>query len=144
MHETRSAARLGMAMAAIAALCLAPDNPARAQAPPPSETSGGSISLPPVDVIGVSPVLGSGIHPDKIPANLHGLSGRDIGQTGVADLAGAAALSVAVLPGQADRVVIKQVQAGDLTVTTNGNTSFTPPPTSFSTAGPPTDISSSE
>ena len=88
MHETRSAARLGVAMAAIAALGFAPDNPARAQAPPPSETSSGSISLPPVDVIGVSPVLGSGIDPDKVPANLHSLSGRDIEQTGVADLAG--------------------------------------------------------
>jgi iron complex outermembrane recepter protein len=53
--------------------------------PPPDAAT----MLPTVEVIAVSPVLGSGIDPDKVPANLRVLTDRDIHSEGVPDLPGA-------------------------------------------------------
>jgi iron complex outermembrane recepter protein len=53
---------------------------------PPAKVA---TTLPTIEVIAVSPVLGSGIDPDKVPANLRVLTDRDIRGEGVPDLPGA-------------------------------------------------------
>jgi outer membrane receptor protein involved in Fe transport len=47
------------------------------------------IELPPVDVVGAAPLLGSGVDRGKVPAATHVLNGGDIARTGVSGLAGA-------------------------------------------------------
>lgn len=63
--------------------------PAAAQAPPPeSAPAPPPVTLPSTEVIGTSPLLGSGIDRDKIPANTRSLSSRDLRSEGPPDLAG--------------------------------------------------------
>lgn len=81
MHRTRSVFRFGAALAATLALAALPKTGA-AQSPPPA------VTLPTVEIIGTSPVLGSGIDRDKVPASLHSLTDRDIAREGAADLPG--------------------------------------------------------
>src|SRR4051812_40547308 len=81
MHRTPGAVRLGTAFAAALAV-LAPGHTGLAQSEP------APVTLPTVDVIAASPVLGSGIDRDKLPASLHSLTDRDIASQGAADLPG--------------------------------------------------------
>src|ERR1044071_6229335 len=83
-RESRAHPRLALGAAA-ALLLWAPYRAAWAQA---GDMPAEPIALPPVEVIAVSPVLGSGIDPDKVPANLRILSDRDLNREGVPDLAG--------------------------------------------------------
>src|SRR5437763_1089816 len=87
-RETQGHVRLAWAAAAVL-LGLASYCAAWAQTPPSADAGAAAITtLPTVEVIGVSPVLGSGIDPDKVPANLHTLTDRDISREGVPDLSG--------------------------------------------------------
>jgi iron complex outermembrane recepter protein len=45
-------------------------------------------TLPPVEVIGTSPMLGSGIDRDKVPANTHSFSATDLSRDGMPSLSG--------------------------------------------------------
>ena len=87
-RETQGHVRLAWAAAAVL-LGLASYCAAWAQTPPSAADSAAAVTtLPMVEVIGISPVLGSGIDPDKVPANLHTLTDRDISREGVPDLSG--------------------------------------------------------
>jgi iron complex outermembrane receptor protein len=90
VHESRSARRLGLRAAGVALFGLTGFNPAWAQTSAPSDDPAAAIvtTLPTVEVIAVSPVLGSGIDPDKVPANLRILTDRDLSREGVPDLTG--------------------------------------------------------
>jgi len=62
---------------------------AAAQTPPPDgAASAATTTLPTVEVIGTSPLLGSGIDRDKVPANVRSFSDRDLRQEGAPDLTG--------------------------------------------------------
>nr|WP_294520297.1 TonB-dependent receptor [uncultured Rhodopila sp.] len=74
-HGARSARRLGAAAACMALTCVA----ARAQQPP-------SISLPQIDIIAPSPLLGSGIDRDTVPAETNVLKGNDLTRGGTTAL----------------------------------------------------------
>jgi iron complex outermembrane recepter protein len=74
----------GLAAAAVWVGVVASGGPARAQVP----SAEALTTLPTVEVVGVSPVLGSGIDPDKVPANLRILSQHDLSSEGVPDLSG--------------------------------------------------------
>src|SRR5579883_2294482 len=67
------------ALMAGAAAVIAP-GPLLAQQP--------SVTLPPVEVIGASPLIGSGIDRNAVPAATHVLDGRDLSRQGPADLLG--------------------------------------------------------
>lgn len=47
------------------------------------------VALPPVDIVGAAPLLGSGVDRSKVPATTHVLTGDDIGQSGMPGLLGA-------------------------------------------------------
>ena len=81
MHRTPGEFRLGAAFAVALAL-VTPPQPGIAQSEP------APVSLPTVEVIAASPVLGSGIDRDKLPASLHSLDAHDIAREGAADLPG--------------------------------------------------------
>ena len=89
MRAKRGVFRVGLAAAAAWVGAVAGGGAARAQAPGPEAPAEAVTTLPTVEVIAVSPVLGSGIDPDKVPANLRVLSDRDLIREGVADLPGA-------------------------------------------------------
>jgi iron complex outermembrane receptor protein len=73
---------------AAAALALLPLT-ARAQAvAAETQTPPAATTLPTVEVIGTSPLLGSGIDRDKVPANARSFSPTDLGRSGVPDLSG--------------------------------------------------------
>ncbi len=78
----------GLAAAAVWVGVVASGGPARAQAPSAERPAEALTTLPTVEVVGVSPVLGSGIDPDKVPANLRILSQHDLSSEGVPDLSG--------------------------------------------------------
>src|SRR5438067_2295137 len=84
-RSTRSRLRLVLAAAAAALPGVTGiGGPALGQEAPANAVT----TLPTVEVIAVSPVLGSGIDPDKVPANLRILSDRDLGGEGLPDLTG--------------------------------------------------------
>jgi outer membrane receptor protein involved in Fe transport len=62
--------------------------PVRAQ-PQPEPQAGPSVTLPPVTTVGASPLLGSGLPRDKVPAATNTLTGADITRTGIPDALGA-------------------------------------------------------
>jgi iron complex outermembrane recepter protein len=63
-----------------------------AQSPPPDESSAvPTVTLPSVQVVGVSPLPGSGIDIDKVPANVQSLSSGQLWQDGQNDLVPTAA-----------------------------------------------------
>ena len=86
MHLRSRLFRRGAAFAA-ALVLLPPWHNGAAQAQPPA-VSLPELSLPTVQVIAASPVLGSGIDRDKLPASLHSLTDRDIANQGAPDLPG--------------------------------------------------------
>ena len=53
------------------------------------QTASPVIELPPVDVIGTSPLIGSGIDRNAVPAETHLLNSNDLKREGPADLLGA-------------------------------------------------------
>lgn len=55
---------------------------AQAQAVSPQTDQGLSVALPPVDIIGSSPLLGSGIERDSVPAETNVLSAKDLTRGG--------------------------------------------------------------
>jgi iron complex outermembrane recepter protein len=65
----------------IAAIFIALSGVASAQTPEPLV-----IALPPIDIVGASPLLGSGVDRDKVPATTHVLTRDDLTRTGIADL----------------------------------------------------------
>jgi outer membrane receptor protein involved in Fe transport len=65
-------------------LALAQPASAPAPGPPP-----GGITLPPVNVVGSTPLLGSGIERDKVPAATNVLTNKDVVRTGVPNALGA-------------------------------------------------------
>jgi outer membrane receptor protein involved in Fe transport len=67
-------------------LVLATAETAHAQVPPGTEQP---LMIPQVDVVGSSPLLGSGIDRNQIPAATNVLTGADIDRTGVPSLTGA-------------------------------------------------------
>ena len=67
-------------VAGIVLLCGA----ARAQTAPPLV-----VELPPVDIVGAAPLLGSGVDRSKVPATTHVLTGDDISRSGMPGLLGA-------------------------------------------------------
>jgi iron complex outermembrane recepter protein len=69
-------------VALLAAMLTMVSAAARAQ----SATEQVPTQLPPVTVIGVSPLIGSGIDRNTIPAETHVLDSRDIGRSGTPDL----------------------------------------------------------
>ncbi len=71
-------------MLACVLACVLLCGAARAQTAPPLV-----IALPPVEVIGAAPLLGSGVDRAKVPAATHVLSGDDISRTGMPGLVGA-------------------------------------------------------
>src|SRR5581483_4568716 len=58
-------------------------------APPAAPDASGSLTLPPVEVIAGTPLLGSGVDRDKVPAATTTLNSGDISSTGNADFLGA-------------------------------------------------------
>ncbi|HEX2942485.1 MAG TPA: hypothetical protein VHO91_15650, partial [Rhodopila sp.] len=56
--------------------------PARAQAASPPADQGLSIALPPVEIIGSSPLLGSGVERDSVPAETNVLNAKDLTRGG--------------------------------------------------------------
>ncbi len=69
----------------LAALALVyAQDAARAQAPLAPD----SANLPTIEVIGTTPLLGSGIDRDKVPANPRSFDARELSRAGPADLAG--------------------------------------------------------
>jgi outer membrane receptor protein involved in Fe transport len=68
----------------IAAIVLPLAGGARAQTQPPAPPPGGAmvIELPPVEVIGASPLLGSGVDRDTVPAKTNVLKGDDLSRGG--------------------------------------------------------------
>jgi iron complex outermembrane recepter protein len=52
--------------------------PAAATAGSPSAEEGAPVTLPEVEVVGATPLLGSGVDRDKVPAQIHVLTDRDI------------------------------------------------------------------
>ena len=58
---------------------------AAAQQAPPTADAGQSISLPTVEVVAASPLLGSGVDRAKVPAQTQVLTGQDITRDGNAD-----------------------------------------------------------
>jgi len=65
-----------LASAVVAALSLTA--PSFAQTPAPTT----AVSLPPVVVVGVTPLPGTGIDRDKVPANVQGLTASDLAREG--------------------------------------------------------------
>ena len=78
----------GLAVAAVWVGAVASGGAARAQDPSAELPAQALTTLPTVEVVGVSPLLGSGIDPDKVPANLRILSQHDLSSEGVPDLSG--------------------------------------------------------
>ena len=68
------------AFAAAAILVLVPCS-ALAQSASPATAPPPTVTLPQVEVIGTSPLLGSGIDPDKMPSNVQSLDSGDIEST---------------------------------------------------------------
>jgi iron complex outermembrane receptor protein len=62
-----------------------PDTPS----PHPTSQAPAPTSLPPVTVIGVSPLIGSGIDRNTVPAETHVLNSKDLQRSGMPDLMGA-------------------------------------------------------
>ena len=79
--------RARLSMAAMAILLT---GTAAAQQPAPLV-----VELPPIEVIGATPLLGSGVDRDKVPATTHVLTSDDIVRTGVPSLLGALDTQVA-------------------------------------------------
>jgi hypothetical protein len=52
--------------------------PAAATAESPSAEEAAPVTLPEVEVVGATPLLGSGVDRDKVPAQTHVLTDRDI------------------------------------------------------------------
>ena len=67
--------------AAIAAFVLS-STTALAQQPPPGATEPPSVTVPPISVLGVSPLLGSGVDRDTVPAETNVLNGDDLTRGG--------------------------------------------------------------
>jgi iron complex outermembrane receptor protein len=67
----------------LALLCALAPGTARGQDAPPA-----AVTLPTTEVIGTSPLLGSGIDRDKVPAATRSFSDRDLRREGTADLTG--------------------------------------------------------
>src|SRR5260221_6297112 len=59
---------------------------ARAQAVAPESQPPPATTLPTVEVIGTSPLLGSGIDRDKVPANARSFSAGDLSRDGTPSL----------------------------------------------------------
>src|ERR1700736_2136770 len=57
--------------------------------PPPPPVQGPVPTVAPIEVIGTTPSLGTGIDRDKAPANTHSLSAADLRRGGTPDLTGA-------------------------------------------------------
>ena len=56
--------------------------PAAATAESPSAEEAAPVTLPEVEVVGATPLLGSGVDRDKVPAQTHVLTDRDISRDG--------------------------------------------------------------
>ena len=115
------------ALAPLAAASLWLGAPARAQTPAQTPatladmTTPGAVTLPPVVVIGVTPLLGSGIDRDKVPAAATVLSAPDLARGGPADAlrglgdaAGGVTLSGAVGSDYQPTLVYRGFQASPL------------------------------
>jgi iron complex outermembrane receptor protein len=63
--------------------------PARAQQGPSQQQPPATIRVPTVDVIGASPLIGSGIDRDAVPAETHALNSADLAREGTPDLVNA-------------------------------------------------------
>ena len=64
----------------VAAACLLAGNAAAQTAPPPV------TELPPVEVVGASPLIGSGVDRNTVPAETHVLDSNDLRREGTPDL----------------------------------------------------------
>ena len=60
-----------------------------AQSPPPPAANPPQINIPDVDVVGSTPLLGSGVDRDQVPAATNVLGEKDIDRTGIPSLTGA-------------------------------------------------------
>ena len=76
----RAACRLAGSATVLAFACL----PAKAQQPAAEAAPALSISVPPVNIIGASPLLGSGVDPDTVPAGTTVLRSNDLTRGGTA------------------------------------------------------------
>ena len=66
----------------MAALVVLVDMQAGAQQAPPDATPTISLTLPPLTIIGASPLLGSGVDRDTVPAETNVLKGNDLTRGG--------------------------------------------------------------
>lgn len=85
------AAASAMLLPGVALAQLAPSTPTTAPASLPAQTQtglsgGGEVALPTLDVVGSTPLQGSGVDRNKVPANTAVLNGADLQRTGAADL----------------------------------------------------------
>ena len=71
---------------ALAAGALGAGAPAYSQTAAPSDAP---VAIPDINVVGSTPLLGSGVDPDKIPAATNVLTSKDIARTGYPTLTGA-------------------------------------------------------
>jgi outer membrane receptor protein involved in Fe transport len=77
--------RNGRRLAIGALLVAASGGAARAQEAAPA-LLGASVTLPPVEVVGTTPLIGSGIDRDKMPADTRGFTDADLRRTGPASV----------------------------------------------------------
>ncbi|HYM31656.1 MAG TPA: TonB-dependent receptor [Candidatus Cybelea sp.] len=75
--------------AAVAVALSLSQTPVAAQAPAPSPEAPPTVTLAPVEVIGTTPVPGTGIDRDKVPSNVQSLSSSDLRREGSPSLTGA-------------------------------------------------------
>jgi hypothetical protein len=82
-HDARKEMRGPRQVLPVAALVLAVlPAAAAAQDSFPTADATPSMTLPSVDVIGATPLLGSGVDRDKVPAQTHVLTDQDISRNG--------------------------------------------------------------
>ena len=81
-HTGSDARRSKSWLVALAALLALPCLPVRAQPASPDASQTEPLSIPPVNIIGVSPLLGSGVDRDTVPAETSVLKGGDLTRGG--------------------------------------------------------------
>jgi outer membrane receptor for Fe3+-dicitrate len=86
--------RIAAALALLPCLALAQTAPPPTPAAPPAVDLGSDVGLPQVDVIGATPLLGSGVARDKVPASTNVLTGQDVVRTGIPSLTDALNASI--------------------------------------------------
>jgi len=83
-HAGRGTSSIVCGLTGLAALVVLAGMPARAQQAPSDATPTVSLTLPPLTIIGVSPLLGSGIDRDTVPAETNVLKRGDLTRGGTA------------------------------------------------------------